>query len=333
MQTPLISVILPVYNAEDFIGEAIQSILNQTYTNFELIILHDGSNDNTLHVIQQITDPRIILVNDGQNKGLVHRLNQGIDLAKGQYIARMDADDISTPDRFEKQVNILNNQPEIGIVSSWFKLLGGSNKVIKQPISSGKILFSLLYSCPVTHPAVMLRAELLNNARYHAEFFPVEDYHLWYMLSDKTFFYNIPEVLLHYRVHNQSVSKLQQTKQDNMTKGIMKMVYQKYFRHSLSDNDFNMFQLLFKKKNTQAQYLYQVVRQVSITLQYNQQNGFFKQHELTQYFVVFLQRYIRNLNKHPFALLKIFRYSVPWQLPLKPRLGLMLRCILPFQVN
>lgn len=125
----LISVILPVYNGEKYLKEAIESILNQTYTNFEFIIIDDGSKDSSLEIIKEYEkeDERIVAVSR-ENKGLIATLNEGIEKAKGKYIARMDQDDISLPNRFEEQLKIMENDKEIVVCGSWINVFGENRK-------------------------------------------------------------------------------------------------------------------------------------------------------------------------------------------------------------
>ena len=131
---PLVSVILPVYNCESFIHETVESILNQTYIDFELLIIDDASSDETVMKIKQFEDDRIKLIEKPENTGYTNSLNQGIKLAKGKYIARMDSDDICEPNRFEKQVKMLENRPELIVCGSAIQINGG-DQVLKYPLS------------------------------------------------------------------------------------------------------------------------------------------------------------------------------------------------------
>ncbi|MBC7830312.1 MAG: glycosyltransferase [Chitinophagaceae bacterium] len=213
---PLISVIMPVYNAEKYVSTAIESILTQTFTDFELLIFNDGSTDKSGEIIQQFTDPRIKLFDYETNAGLVTRLNAGIDFATGKYIARMDADDISLPLRFEKQVHFLENNPEIGLCGAWIYEIADSDdprkkKLYKYVQDHDGICIKLLRHNSFAHPVVMMRRIILidHEIRYEHEYFPSEDYRLWIRLKHFTRFYNIPETLLHYRVHKNQTSTLE----------------------------------------------------------------------------------------------------------------------------
>jgi len=201
---PNISVLLPAFNAEKYIELAIQSILNQTYSNFELIILNDGSSDRTEEIIKSFKDTRVIYIKNEQNIGLVNTLNKGLSLAKGKYIARMDADDISYIYRFSKQHSFLENNPSYIICSSSRKDFNDSNNrdhISYMPVSDSAIRISSIFSPPFTHPAVMFRKDVIlkNNLFYDENFKYSEDYEFWIRLLEYGKGYNFKEVLLAYR--------------------------------------------------------------------------------------------------------------------------------------
>lgn len=207
---PKITVLMPVYNCELYIEEAIDSILNQTYSNFELLLIDDGSTDATVGRIKQYSDSRIKLIEKPINSGLTNSLNLGIQIAKGKYIARMDGDDISVLDRFEKQVHFLENNDKVILCGGWFRIIG-SNKVVKLPENDSEIKCYLLRGNCIAHPSVMLRKEALDGMEevYDIAKEPAEDYDLWTRLAFKGELYNLPEVLLDYRTHGNQVSNRQ----------------------------------------------------------------------------------------------------------------------------
>tara|TARA_R110002124_G_scaffold185407_1_gene352845 strand:+ start:6412 stop:7446 length:1035 start_codon:yes stop_codon:yes gene_type:complete len=206
--TPFISVIMPVYNCELYLKEAIDSILNQTYANFEFFIIDDASTDQTLSIIKAYDDIRINLVEKEVNSGLTKSLNIGLSMAKGKYIARMDGDDISLPERFAKQLSFLDRNPEYVLCGSNYSIIG-SNQVVTLPETNEDIKLGLLKSCVIAHPSVMFRNSILleNNIKYDSSKEPAEDYHLWVQLISKGKFYNIQELLLRYRVHDKQISQ------------------------------------------------------------------------------------------------------------------------------
>ncbi len=203
-----VSVILPAYNAGPYIAEAILSILNQTYTDFELIIINDCSTDNTEEVIQSILDPRIIYIKNEQNSGLIFNLNLGISLAKGKYIVRMDADDISLPTRIAEQIAFMDANPSVGICGSWFEYYGDINGISCYESQDNDIKLQMLYNCSLCHPTVVMRRDVLidNSLLYSKDYLHAEDYDLFVRISYVSKMSNIPKVLLRYRKHTQSVS-------------------------------------------------------------------------------------------------------------------------------
>lgn len=213
MRVPEISVVMSVYNGERYLAESIQSILDQTFSDFEFIIIDDGSTDGSLDILQfyMKKDDRIILMSR-ENKGLIASLNEGICLAKGKYIARMDADDVSYKKRFEKQIRFLEANTEVGVCGSWVKVFGESikTKLWKMPITDNELKPRLIFSVPFAHPSVMMRSGLIKKLglRYNQDYKNAEDYKFWLDLSDHTRFVNIPEVLIKYRYHIKSVSRV-----------------------------------------------------------------------------------------------------------------------------
>ncbi len=148
---PLISVVMPVYNSEKYLEEAINSILNQTFTDFEFIILNDGSTDKTEDIILSYSDSRILYIKNKTNLQIVKTLNKGIELASGKYIARMDSDDISSPERFEKLIEFMENNHEIDICSTWLETFGNRKKIWKNPLSHEEIKATLLFNSAKVH--------------------------------------------------------------------------------------------------------------------------------------------------------------------------------------
>ena len=206
MKTPKISVVMTAYNAENHIGQAIESILNQTFANFEFIIINDGSTDSTAEMISSFVDSRIQFINNKRNQGLTAMLNQGFDLAKGEYIARMDADDISLPERFAKQVAFMDANPDTGVLGTWFQNFGADDAICEH-IANVSIL-DLLQGCQICHPSAMLRKSMFDkhDLRYSLECLTAQDYELWSRAVRVMKIANLQEVLLRYRWHETNVS-------------------------------------------------------------------------------------------------------------------------------
>lgn len=233
--TPLISVIMPVYNGEAFLKEAIESILNQDFTNFEFIIINDGSTDRSEQIILSYADPRIRYVKNETNIRLIKTLNKGIDLAKGKYIARMDADDISTKDRFRKQIDILRSSPNIHVVSSIAYNILEEGTVFAPPTkwySSDAIKIISPLASLICHPAVMCRADVLKKNKYRdeVEYIHIEDAELWIRLIENGgTLHIVNEPLLYYRQNPSGVSinnrMAQAEKYINISRRILKDKY------------------------------------------------------------------------------------------------------------
>jgi glycosyltransferase involved in cell wall biosynthesis len=209
--TPMVSVLLPVYNSGAYVQSAIESILKQTFSDFELLIINDGSTDNSLSLISSISDSRIRIINNEKNIGLTATLNKGIDLAKGKYIARMDADDISLPGRFEKQVNYLEKNEKVSVLATRSELLNTEGEITGEWNDDAKytegnsIHTQMVFSNCIVHPSVMIRADVLKKFKYNGYQKGAEDWDLWLrLLSERHKIHKLNEILLHYRVHPQS---------------------------------------------------------------------------------------------------------------------------------
>lgn len=237
MNNPLISVILPAYNSDKFIKVAISSILNQTFTDFEFIIINDGSTDNTLQIINNFNDDRIVLINKQQNQGLIFSLNEGIKQAKGKYIARMDSDDESLPNRFSLQVDFFNDNPDIDVLGSYMLvIINNKEHLSKYPINSQQCLDELLTGPCFSHPTVMFKKSILNNIIYNRNYIFAEDYKLWTDLAKQgAKFANLPIALLNYNRHNTTVEYQNMKEQQSMAYLIRKEYIEFYLGSKLSD--------------------------------------------------------------------------------------------------
>lgn len=212
MSSPKVSVILPAYNAAAYLSKAIDSILEQSFANFELIIVNDGSTDNILEVLAQYDDPRIKVIHQ-ENLGLPKALNKALSVAQSPYIARQDADDISLPTRLEKQVQFLDQNPEYGLIGTWSQIItpeGPSERRHLHPTSNGQIQVQLLINNQFVHSSVMFRTSCLKTTGYYSEdpkHFPPEDYDLWLKIAKHFMVANLPEVLLQYLEEPNSISR------------------------------------------------------------------------------------------------------------------------------
>ena len=219
INTPLVSVIMPAYNASDYIQEAINSIIAQTFTDWELIIIDDGSTDTTAEIVaQNINKEHRIKYFYQQNEKQSKARNLGISHAHGTYIAFLDADDISLSERFAKQVAFLEANHDVVVCGSWFSIIG-SDRIIKLPEHHDAIKLALLKGNCMAHSSVMTRKQILDEFPVVFEISkePAEDYDLWVRLVLKGRLHNLQEVLLDYRTHINQLSKKQSVKQRQST--------------------------------------------------------------------------------------------------------------------
>lgn len=204
---PLISVIMSVYNEEQYIREALQSLLDQTQQNFEIIIFDDCSSDNTVKIIKEFQDDRIFLHQNTENQGLTKNLNRGLKMARGKFIARMDGDDISLPDRFEVQLKYFDVHPDVYLISCQTRTFGAENLVWKLTDNPDKLKIMMLVRPVLAHPGYMMRRELVDMGyEYDESFRSAQDYDLAARVSRKYAIGIASPVLLHYRAHKGQVS-------------------------------------------------------------------------------------------------------------------------------
>ena len=215
-KSPKVSVVMSVYNGEKYVEEAITSILNQTFADFEFIIIDDCSTDASAKIIRSFSDSRIKYIRNTHNIKLAASLNKGIQAASGEYIARMDADDISLKHRLQKQVDFLDNHVNVGVVGAWVESFGNSGCIMKYPSDFRTIFYAFILQINIlAHPVAMIRKSIMidNNIWYDPKFTTSQDYKLWNDLKYVTEITNIQECLLKYRCHDNSLTFKMREKQ------------------------------------------------------------------------------------------------------------------------
>jgi len=240
-----ISVLMSAYNASKYLRAAMDSILTQTFANFEFIIVNDGSTDATENIIRSYTDNRIVYVRNDTNLGLIESLNKGLDLAKGKYIARMDADDIAMPERLQDQLAVFREHKEIVAVGSDYYLLSGETLNMEVNINDSDYQKTiLLFATCFAHPTVMIKNIFKETGlRYNKEFNHTEDYKLWTDLSFHGDFYNVGKPLLKYRSHPTQVSVQNRSTQFDLSDSIRRNYLQK-LGFSFSEEEFKIHSLI-----------------------------------------------------------------------------------------
>lgn len=246
----LVSVVMAVYNGEDYLVDAINSILNQTYKNIEFIIVDDGSTDKTADILEcfRKSDSRILVLTQ-RNAGLSAALNKAIEMASGNWIARMDADDVSDRERIFKQL-IFADLNKVDFCGTNIRTIGTlKQKIWSYPVTDSDIRARVLFNSPFAHPTVLGRAFLFKNNPYKESGVPAEDYELWarLLVHDEYRFGNCPEVLLSYRIHPKQISTSKSNRQQKMRNEIAtglwrRMGFEKDFVSVVNfknKNDFN----------------------------------------------------------------------------------------------
>ena len=246
ISTPLVSVITPIYNREKYLTKCIESILEQTYLNFEFLIIDDKSSDNTLEMIKnyQLIDSRIKVLENDKNLGATLSFNRGLDICQGKYVARMDSDDISLSDRLEKQVEIFENWSDLEVLGAGAILIDQDENEIGRrqfPSDYKKIKNILKTGVPVFDPSVMMRTSTLKEIKsFDNRLSPADDYHLWLTLfKQNKIISNIDNYLIKYRLHNSNLSKVAIKEQLQKT-----FLAQKIYNSNFTTDEF------FKQRNT-----------------------------------------------------------------------------------
>mgnify|MGYP003687353709 CR=1 FL=1 len=228
----LVSVIMPAFNAEKYIVESINSIINQTYKEWELIIINDGSSDKTASIIKEFStkDSRIISLENEENKGLVYTRNRGLKEAKGTFIANLDSDDIAYPERLEKQVEFMVENPQVVLLGTACETIDSKGNQIgieKRAIPKEHLKSLLVFSNYFINSSIILRKALVQNCFYQEDFAPAEDYQFFTQIMDNGEIVNLPEVLVKYRIHDQNISVLKKKEQESSIKRIQEKLLSK----------------------------------------------------------------------------------------------------------
>lgn len=242
--SPILSVIMPVFNGERYLYESINSVLNQSFKNFEFIIINDCSTDKTNHILSEYKslDNRIVIINNLKNKGIAYSLNEAIKTSKSDLIVRMDSDDVCMPSRFQKQFDYMSNNPLIA-VSGTGALINNSNRLLKDyfiPFTKdAHIKTQLLFESPFVHPSIIFRKEVFfrNKMQYDSTYSRAEDYKLWTQFARISNMGNIINVGLSYRVNVNSVSNKYKSVQLNDA-GLIREEYFKQIGIPYTESEF-----------------------------------------------------------------------------------------------
>jgi len=256
MIQPKVTILMPAYNASLYIKESIESMLNQSFSDFELLIINDGSKDNTSEVVKSIVDERIRLVENEQNLGLANTLNKGMKLAKGEYLARMDADDLSTPNRLQTQVDYLDSHPDVILCSMAMHQFGAIEKDLVLPQDFERIKIDLLFASAIGHASSMWRNQEFIEKKlfFKQDEFPAEDFGLWTRAVREGKLVNLPEIMYMYRIYPEQVTA-------DKTRSIEKchLVIKRYIRQILPEIDDQIVENFVLGKMLNVRLYYQLI--------------------------------------------------------------------------
>ena len=244
---PRISVVMPAYNSEKFIANAIKSVINQTYTDWECLIVNEyGGDDGTASIVEEFAakDPRIRLIQNRRKLGLAESINKGIRLSKGEYIARLDTDDTSHPDRLRKQIDFMDTYSDIGVLGTWQHHYGKSDWIHAPARCYDKCQAILLFDCNMCHSTVMIRkAVMMDNAVFYDPKSSIEDFKLWSDMMRYTRIANLPEVLGEYMEGEQNISNDKMEVINEESARVVALSLKRIFDIDLQEDDLIYFSL------------------------------------------------------------------------------------------
>jgi len=310
---PNLTVLMTVYNGEDYLRETIESILNQTYRDFKFLILDNASTDSSREIIRSYNDPRIELVALPENIGQVAALNKGLDMIDTPLVARMDADDISMPRRFERQVAFMEAHPEIGVCGTFVKAFSHQDKKetkYRWPTKSEDIKVKLMLECCLPHPAVMIRKTFFDRygLRYDEKIGHSFDWELWQRAADHFDLANLPEFHLKYRFHPENESK----KTAHLQKAAALKLYDRplerlgLHNHPLHQVHRDVAYETFNVKNREPEFLNQVVQWFRELENANKKHGIYSAEALHRFLRERLFVVLHYNTAHPRLILKLF---------------------------
>tara|TARA_B100001287_G_scaffold238699_1_gene212271 strand:- start:6926 stop:7942 length:1017 start_codon:yes stop_codon:yes gene_type:complete len=307
---PLCSVVMSVYNGDEFLPIAIESILQQTYKNFEFIIINDASTDNSLKTIQAYNDDRIIIIDNDKNIFLAASLNKGIKTSKGKYILRMDADDISMPDRLEKQVEYMERNPNIGISGTSSEIIGHGSGFGKYQQESNQIKFNLLYECHLLHPTIIIRKDLIveHQLYYDESYRKNQDYELFVRGISLTDYGNLPDYLIKYRQTEENIKR----EVHNQNKNILNIQKQLFLKLGLkiNENELSIYKSInLQIYNQSPDFVYQTYSLLKKMVESNKKTLLFEMKPFQNHLSKLFENVCRNSNESPLSTFIIYKKS------------------------
>ncbi len=297
----MVTVLITTYNGSDYIKETIESVLSQTYKDFEFILVDDCSKDSTVDIIKSFDDPRIKLIQNEHNLGISGASNVGLAAAKGKYIVRCDQDDISLPDRIQKQVEFMEAHPEIGASGTWYREFGGHNRVKRNIANAEKLSVALLRGCYIQHPTSILRKSVLDDygITYRENLRVANDYALWLDMLGHCKLANIPEILFKYRIHKKQTGARFSSAVSTEFKFARKEFFKRY-ESDISDVDIDLFSdfLIDGRLDVVSNPFEATAHVVQKIIRFNKKHKIWDSDCLTQFFTkMWRKRAFKNMFK------------------------------------
>jgi len=283
MPKPELSIIMPLYNSELFVGKAVESLLSQSYSDFELIIVNDCSTDGSMETLKQFNDPRINILYNETNQGIVFSRNKGQEVATGRFIAPFDSDDVAMPDKFKLQIDFLKKHTNYSMIGSWVRMIDEHGNLLKKswklnakPEQIPAILFFRNY---FVQSAVTMQREAIPKQGYRKGYDLVEDWMMWHEIAAKYPVWNLPEFLVKYRVHQQGNSQNDPAQLRRKDKLMFEFLFQNLGLHPAS-NDFELYSLIKNKQTVNYRQLKAIGIILDKIADVNRNSGIYDQKQL-----------------------------------------------------
>ena len=307
---PLCSIVMSTHNGELFLADAIESILNQTYKNFEFIIINDASTDKSLKIIKSYNDDRIIIIDNEKNIFLAASLNKGIKASKGKYIIRMDADDISMPNRISKQVQYMESNPDIGISGTCSEIIGFNPGFIKYSQENHIIKYNLLYECHLLHPTIIMRNDVIKKHQlyYNESYRKNQDYELFVRAIDKTIYGNLADYLIKYRQTEQNIKREVHDQNKNVIK-IQKQLFRK-LGLEISEEEINLYKSInYQNYNDHSEIVHKSLKLINKLSTNNKKTLLFEKTLFDNHLAELFENVCRNSTELTFSIIKCYLRS------------------------
>ncbi len=330
-----VTVLMPTYNVAPWVEEAIQSVLNQTYRDFELLVVDDASTDDTLDRVRAINDPRIRIASFPNNVGLAENLNRGLDIIDTELVARMDGDDIAEPDWLETGKHVLDTMPEVGICSFGFQFFGAKTSLVRFPEHHENSKAQMLFGCTVLVPVFRRAVMTDNHLRYNTEAFPAEDYMMWANAYRVTQVYNVQRTLFHYRTHPTQISTARREAQIKKSNEVrLKMLH--WLNPDFTDDEKQYFLDSFVPCKIESKEDIAKLKRFAQLLINRNTYGNYSNHALQHRFKLHVGYGALEYVEHtyfphgysPFVFFRLLMSGLYPTLPAKNRLKILIKCLL-----